>query len=213
MLQEASQSSSKVFAILSSGYLSALPNQIFRLIKESPAAPRLVLIDSLSIGVGTGYLVEEAAEMIVAGKSSVEIEQTIRLYSSTIYTAVILPELKSLVPIGLVDAAQANAASILGIQSIFSMEEGLPTPLVKVRNRRGAYEYLIEFIDEFENFHLVANVQESNSESSDLQIIHDHLNEFYPDITMKTFSSNKAWRSIFGEHSYGLVIVSNEENN
>ncbi len=180
--------------------------------KVSSAAPRLVVIDSLSIGLGTGFVVEKAAAMAAAGKSCTEIEQTIRECCTTLYTAVILPDLTSLVPIGLVDAAQANAASILGIQSIFSMEEGLPTPLVKVRSRRAAYEYLVEFIDEFEKFNLIAGIQDSHTEQADLQIITDHLNEFYPGMVLRSFSPNPAWKTIFGEHSYGLIIVSNEDS-
>jgi fatty acid-binding protein DegV len=212
ILQESSQNSGYVFAILSSGYLSALPNQILRLMKASSAAPRLVIIDSLSIGLGTGFLVEKAAGMAVNGIPHADIEQILRECCTTLYTAVILPDLSSLVPIGLVDAAQAKAASILGIQSIFSMEEGLPTPLVKVRTRRAAYEYLVEFIDEFEKFHLIAAILDSRTEQVDLQIITDHLDEFYPDRMLQSFTPNYAWKTIFGEHSYGLVIVSNEES-
>jgi fatty acid-binding protein DegV len=212
LLKETSQTSDSVLAILTSGYLSALPSQILRLLKNSSAAPRMVVIDSLSTGIGTGFLVEKAAGMAVDGKSRTEIDQTIRESCCAVYTTIILPDLATLVPIGLVDAAQANAASILGIQSIFSLEDGLPTPLVKVRTRRSAYEYLMEFIDEFEKFHLIAAVQDSNTESSDLQIITDHLDEFFPGMVLKSFFPNAAWKTIFGDHSYGLVIVSNEEN-
>ncbi|HEX7555183.1 MAG TPA: DegV family protein, partial [Leptolinea sp.] len=162
ILKNASQSSTCVFAILTSGYLSALPNQILRLIKESSAVPKIVIIDSLSTGVGTGYLVEKTAELASIGKSSPEIEQNIRRCCTSVYTTIILPDLSTLVPIGLVDAAQSNAASILGIQSIFSMEEGLPTPLVKVRNRHTAFEYLVEFLDEFEKFNLAAFVHNAD---------------------------------------------------
>ena len=212
ILKAASQKSETVFAIISSGYLSTLPNQIFRLIKESPTAPRIVIIDSLSIGIGTGYLVEKTAEMAANGEGSSEIERKIRKLCSAIYTAVIMPELSLLVPLGLVDRAQANAAAILGIQSVFSMEEGLPTPMVKVRNRHNAYEYLLEFMDEFDKFHLVALVQESVSEVSDLQVINEHLSEFFPHVNLLSFTTNENWLTIFGRKSYGLVLISNEEN-
>jgi fatty acid-binding protein DegV len=210
-LKEASQASDFIITILSSGCLSALPNQIYRLIKEASAAPRLVVIDSLTIGVGTGYLVEKAAGMASDGVSSSNIEQEIREKCTTIYTTVVLPELTSLVPIGLVDTAQSNAAAILGLQSIFSLEEGLPTPLCKVRTRHAAYEYLVEFIDEFEKFDLLAAVQDFETDSNDLQIIHDHLKEFFPDMAVQSFYPNKAWKTIFGDSSYGLVIISNEK--
>jgi fatty acid-binding protein DegV len=212
LLQQAGQISGHVIAILSSGFLSALPNQILRLIKAASVPPRLVVIDSLSIGIGTGFLVEKAAGMAADDKTCSQIEQTIREDCTTLYSAIVMPDLHSLVPIGLVDAAQANAASVLGIQSMFSLEDGLPSPLGKVRTRRAAYEYLVEFIDEFERFHLIALMQDGNTESNDLQVIHDHLDEFYPGSVLQIFSPNSAWKTIFGDHSYGLVIVSNEEN-
>jgi len=212
ILKTASQASGTVFVILTSGCLSALPDQILRLMKEASAAPRIVILDTLSTGVGTGFLVETAAEMAAAGKSSAEIEQKIRQYSTAIYTTVVLPDLSPLVPIGLVDQAQANASSILGFQSIFSMEEGLPTPLVKVRNHTSAYEYLVEYLDEFEKFHLVALVQELDSEAADVQVITDHLAEFFPGVELLTFSSNENWHTVFGKKSYGLVVISNEDN-
>ncbi len=212
ILKEASQNSNCVFAILTSGYLSALPNQILRLVRASSAAPHIVIIDSLTIGLGTGFLVEKAAGMAAAGKNSAEIEEAIRETCNALYTTIILPDLSPLVPIGLVDSAQANAISIMSVLSIFSMEEGLPTPLVKVRNRRAAYEYLVEFIDEFEKFHLIASIQDANADLTDLQIITDHLHEFYPDCTLQTTAPNTAWKTVFGTGSFGMVIVSNEES-
>jgi len=212
LLQTECQHAGHVIAILSSGSLSGLPNQILRLIKASSVSPLLVMIDTASIGLGTGFLVEKAARMAVDGKSWSIIEQTIREDRSTLYTTVILPDIHPLVPVGLVDQAQANAASILGIQSIFSMEDGLPTPLGKVRSRRAAYEYLVEFIDEFERFNLIGIVHEGNADSNDLQVIKDHLNEYFPGTILQQFSTNFAWKTIFGPHSFGMVIISNEDN-
>ncbi|GAP20065.1 DegV family protein [Leptolinea tardivitalis] len=209
-LQKVSQTSGSIIAILTSGSISAFPNQILKLIKAASAPPRLVMIDTQSIGIGVGFLVEKAAGLALSGRSPADIEQIIREDCSTIYSTMILPDLKPLVPMGLVDAAQANAASILGIHSIFSLEDGLPTPLCKVRSRRAAYEYLVEFIDEFEKFHVIAVVQESKAETGDIQIITDHLLEFFPGTALQVYFPNKAWNFVFGEHSYGLVIVSNE---
>ena len=211
-LQKECQNAGHVIAILSSGSLSGLPGQILRLIKASSVSPTLVMIDTASIGLGTGFMVEKAARMAAEGKVWSHIEQTIREDCSMLYTTAILPDIHPLVPIGLVDEAQANAASILGILSIFSMEEGLPTPLGKVRSRRAAYEYLVEFIDEFERFHLIAITHEGNAESGDLQVIRDHLNEFFPGTTLQLFTTNSAWKTIFGPHSFGMVIISNEDN-
>jgi DegV family protein with EDD domain len=212
LLQKECQNAGHVIAILSSGALSGLPNQILRLIKASSVSPLLVMIDTASIGLGTGFLVEKAARLAQEGSAWTVIEQAIREDCSSLYTTAILPDIHPLVPVGLVDQAQANAASILGIQSIFSMEEGLPTPLGKVRSRRAAYEYLVEFIDEFERFHLIAIVHEGNADSNDLQVIKDHLAEFFPGTVLQQFPTNAAWKTIFGSHSYGMVIISNENN-
>ncbi len=209
---EASQVSSSVIAILSSGCLSALPGQVLRLFKDSSSVQRLIMIDSLSIGIGTGFLVEKAAAMAARGLNGAVIEQEIREACSTIYTTVILPDLNPLVPIGLVDSAQAKAASILGIQSIFSLEEGLPTPLIKTRTIRAVCEYMIEFIDEFERFHLLASVDDNTYGPEDRQIITDHLNEFFPGTALEAFSPNSGWKIAFGENSSGFVVISNESN-
>ena len=197
LLQQECQNAGHVIAILTSGALSGLPNQILRLIKASSVSPLLVMIDTNSIGLGTGFLVEKAAQLAADGVVWSQIEQTIREDCSSLYTTAVLPDIHSLVPIGLVDEAQANAASILGILSIFSMEEGIPTPLGKVRSRRAAYEYMVEFIDEFEKFHLIAIVHEGNADSNDVQVIKDHLNEFFPDAILQLFPTNQAWKTIF----------------
>jgi fatty acid-binding protein DegV len=212
ILKTATQNAGTVFAILSSGNLSALPNQILRLMKDASAAPHIIMIDTLATGAGTGFIVERTAEFALTGKSSSEIEHLIRQECTAIYTTVILPDISPLVPLGLVDQAQANAASILGIQSVFSIEEGLPTPLVKVKNKHNAFEYLIEFLDEFEKFHLVALIQEANSDIEDKQIILDHLAEFFPGVELITLPPNNNWKTTFGPKSYGMIIISNEEN-
>jgi fatty acid-binding protein DegV len=180
--------------------------------KEASAAPRIIMIDTLTTGAGTGYIVEKTAEMANSGKSSNEIEQLIRQTCTAIYATIVLPDLSPLVPIGLVDQAQANAASMLGILSVFSIEEGLPTPLVKVKNRHSAFEYLIEFLDEFEKFHLVALIQESDADIADEQIILDHLGEFFPDVELLTLAPGENWQTIFGQKSFGLIVISNEDN-
>jgi fatty acid-binding protein DegV len=212
ILKTASQNADSVFAILTSGSLSALPSQIIRLMKEASAGPRIILLDSQSAGVGTGFIVEKAAEMAATGKKSTEIERAIRLFCTSIYTTIILPDLTTLIPIGLVDQAQSNAASILGIQSVFTLEEGLPTPLVKVRNRHSAYEYLGEFLDEFEKFLLVALILEPDADKSEIKVITDHLAEFFPGVELITFYTNSNWHTIFGPKSYGFVVISNEDN-
>lgn len=209
---EASQVSRSVIAILSSGCLSALPGQVLRLFKDTSTVQRLIMIDSQNIGIGTGFLVEKAASMASIGMSSSEIEQEIREACSTIYSTIIMPDLRPLVPIGLVDAAQSNAVSILGIQSIFSLEDGLPTPLIKTRTMRAACEYMVEFIDEFERFHLLATVDDDSIGTEDRQIITDHLNEFFPGATLESYLPNSNWKIAFGEYSSGFVIISNECN-
>jgi hypothetical protein len=50
----------------------------------------------------------KSGSMAVKGLTAAEIEQEIREACNTIYTTVILPDLNPLVPIGLVDAAQAK---------------------------------------------------------------------------------------------------------
>lgn len=212
ILKNASENSATVFAILSSGGVSALPNQILRLMREASAAPRIIMIDTQSIGVGTGFIVEKAAEMAVSEKNSNDIERTIRQICPSIYVTSILPDLKPLVPLGLVDKSQAQAAEILGIQSIFSLEEGLPTPFTKVRNRHSAIEYLVEYLDEFEIFYLVGFIKEPGSENNEQNLISDHLEEFFPDVKLLTFISNSNWQTVFGKKSFGLVVISKEEN-
>ncbi|HWQ47275.1 MAG TPA: DegV family protein, partial [Longilinea sp.] len=147
LLFNSAQEFDEILVIITSSALSPLYGIVEEVVNTSPVCSRIKLIDSSSISIGLGYLVEKSAQMLVAQKNISQIEETIRSIINHIYSIFCIPNLSNLYLSGFLDDAQAMVGEILGLYPLFTLEEGRLTPLQKVKNSRAALDYFQEFID------------------------------------------------------------------
>lgn len=118
------------------------------LAKSMVKEAQVEVFDSLTISLGTGFMVLEAARMIEAGKDLPSILsrlEQIRDRSSLIFTPATLKYLQMSGRVGLLKAA---LGSVLDLKPIITLEDGALAVKENVRTRGKAINRILELIEE-----------------------------------------------------------------
>jgi DegV family protein with EDD domain len=196
-----------IIVLLTSAELS----QAFANAQEAKSAVQgkvnITLIDSQTISVGLGLLVQIAAEAAAQGKPMPEIERIVRSMIPHIYFVICTPSLSYLYYSGIVDQAQAFVSEMLGLMPIFTLEEGQISAVEKVRNLRGLVDFMQEFTLEFEHLLHIAFIQSAAGLPHEAQSMREYAQNSFPQIPFSEHTINLALATVIGPRSTGLVIV------
>ncbi len=212
------QSFSQYFERLSSQYDTILVLTLSSLL--SPATSQAIsasiqfcnhaavaVIDSMTIGLGLGFLVQAAAAAAAQGVPPAEIERQIRASIPRIYTLYCIPELTCLATAGFIEYSQALVGEIMGMLPIFVIEEGRLTPMEKVRTQRHLFEAFQEFMSEFETPAHIALMRGTNHSTLRSRPVHQFIREAFPETPFSEHTITPQLTAIFGAQSTGLVIL------
>jgi len=169
------------------------------------------IVDSQTIAIGLGMIVQSAAEKIQKGSSLVDVDRHIRSLIPRIYTVICTPNLTYLWRAGIIDRAQAAIGEMTSILPIFAIEEGRLTPLEKVRNHRQVLDFYIEYLDEFENLLHIAHLQNVVGPHQEGRLIKEHCSEVFPGSPFTEHPLNLPTATLFGPTACGMVVVDVEE--
>jgi DegV family protein with EDD domain len=169
------------------------------------------LIDSQTISVGLGFLVETAAESAFRGKSGTYIEEMVRSLVTRVYSVLCTPGMSYLHYNGFADHAQAAISEMLSLYPVLAVEEGKLTPLEKLRNQRQVLTYFQEFIDEFERLQHIALLQGIQPSQQDALFLREHAHENFPKTPFTTHTVNLPLATLFGPRTLGLFVVENPD--
>lgn len=198
-----------IFILLLSKELSPLYAMVERSVATLHGRANLHLIDSQNTSVGLGLLVQYAASLLSQDLPADEIEKLLRLMVSHIYTLFCAPNLSYLYNAGMLDIGQATVGEMLGLFPLFVLEEGKVNPLQKVKNLRSVIEYFVEFIDEFDDLAHVTIIQPAISIQNETKLLHQHVNEFFPDTMYTEHTLSPYIASLLGPRGFGMAIMEN----
>ncbi len=165
------------------------------------------VIDSQTIAVGLGLLVQAAAGAAAEGASFQEIEHWVRAAISRVYMLFCIPELSYLAGAGHLDFSQAAVGEMMGLLPIFTLEEGRLTPLEKVRTQRHLFESFAEFIDEFDHPDHIALIHGSSHTALRTRPLRTYVQENFPNTPFSEHPINPSVAALFGPQSIGLAIM------
>ncbi len=165
------------------------------------------LIDSMTIGLGMGFLVQIAAAAADRGVPLAEIEREVRASIPRIYTLYCIPELTCLASAGFLDLSQALVGEMMGMLPIFVIEEGRLTPMEKVRTQRHLFEAFQEFMSEFEMPVYIALMRGTNHSTVRSRPVHQFIRETFPETPFSEHTISPQLAAIFGAQSTGLIIM------
>ena len=197
----------EIIAIFMSSHLTSLVETA----QEAAAAVRgrvsIQVIDSQTISIGLGVLVQLAAEAASQYASSTEIERIVRGIIPHIYTVFCIPGLSYLSHTGLIGKSQAIVGEMLGIYPIYTLEEGHLSPLEKARNTRQLMDFFQEFLDEFCDLYHISYIQSCPAMLHEARQIRDHVNASFSKTPFSEHPINLSLASLFGPRSSGLFAI------
>jgi len=168
---------------------------------------KVEVLDTRTISVGLGWLVELAAGAAAAGESAGAIIRQVRLAAARIYTLFFIPNLGPLSQAGLLSPAQALVAGMLGMLPIFMLENGQLVPLEKAHTQRAVLEYFEEFLDEFEYPEHVALVHGTESTRLRTSSLREHIQENHPGAHFSDLAFSSHLEALLGAQSISMAIM------
>jgi DegV family protein with EDD domain len=167
------------------------------------------VIDSQTTSIGLGYLVQHAFDFATKGIPPGKIERMIRIMVQYVYSVLCFPDLSYLYHAGFVEKAQSVICGRMGIQPIFTLENGILTPLDKVKNPRQASLYFQEFIEEFDEMQNVTFLHPSPRIPQESALIREYVQSSHSKTHFHEMDMNLHVAGLLGPQSYGLFINEN----
>jgi DegV family protein with EDD domain len=195
-------------------FMSSFVNDCFRNAKLAADSLRnsinIQLIDSQTTSIGLGILIQSIAEAIYSGASSNEVDRMARNTIKHTYTVFSVPGLSYLESNGFVDFTQSTITEMLDLYPIFSFEDGVLTPLEKVKSHRQSALFFQEFIEEFVELQHIALLQSSPPNQPEAKMLREFVQESFPNIPFTEHALNLPLATLFGPNSMGLIVVEAE---
>lgn len=146
----------EILAIFLSRKLSATYDAAVQGMRLMKRKCQIEIADSSSAIMGQGLLVMEAAKKALAGASLNELVEMISRTTSRIHMRATLSTFKYLVKGGRIGRAQAMLGSMLKINPILGIKDGVASPFARVRTRAMAMEWLYQFAARFDRVEALA---------------------------------------------------------
>ncbi len=196
-----------VIAILTSAGLSKSFENAQKAVIAIHGRVHVTLIDSQSISIGLGLLVQTAAESVAKKMPAAEIERLIRSLVPHTYMMLCVPGMSYLYHAGLIDQAQAVVGEMLGLMPVFTLEEGLLSPVEKIRNMRALVDFMQEFLLEFEDLTHIAFIQSYPPISHEAHAMREHAQNFFAATPFTELNINLPLALLAGPRSMGMVVL------
>ena len=134
----------EVLAVLISSGLSST-HDIFKAIAQQIENLKVEVFDSLSLSIGLGFLVSEAAEQIKKNCSLREVVEHLKKARDRIEVYYVIPTLQYLRRGGRIGFVEGTVGELLNIKPIISVnQEGKYFTFAKARGRRASLQKLVE---------------------------------------------------------------------
>jgi DegV family protein with EDD domain len=196
----------KLLVIVNSSNLSTLFENSLKAVKLIQGETNIQVIDSNTIATGLGMIVQSAAEFISNGATLTEVDRHVRQIIPHVYTLFCVPCMRYLYNIGVIEQSQAIIGEMLNLHPIFTLEDGYPQAICKVRNFRHAQDYFQEFIEEFDDLVHISLLKGTNTQGVDNRILKLFVQENFPETPFSEHRINPFLASIFGPKSMGLIV-------
>ncbi len=201
----------QIVSLHSSSGLSSVCREAQKAAREFLGRCDIVVIDSETLSIGLGILVEEAARLAAESISLPEIMRQIRGIIPRIYIVLITDTMDYLEYSGLISPAQAILGTMLDIRPFLAIEEGLLIPMEKVRSPERAIDKLIEFANEFSHIEEIAILQSTSYATEQTRILRERLGAIAPEHEFPILLYGPLLASHIGPDGMGLVVYEGVE--
>ena len=166
----------------------------------------IVVVDSETISLGVGILVQEAARLAQDSAPLGEIVRQIRGMISRVYVVFVTDTLDYLEHSQRISSAQAILGAMLNIRPFMAMEEGDIIPMEKVRSHDRGIDKLIEFASEFSGIEQIAILQSTSYPTLRTKALRDRLASIAPGHEFPILLYGPLLASHIGPDGMGLMV-------
>lgn len=197
----------RMLVILSSGKLSPIVNNAQVAARDFMGRCDIIILDSQTISVGLGLLVERAGELVNEGELSLsDIVKRIRGMIPRIYVVMISHTLDYIYRSKKLSAMQAVLGAMLKIHPFMEIEEGDVIPLEKSRKPERALDKLVEFASEFSRIQKLVIFQNAIEPSDEAKTLKNRLEQLIPNSDLSIITYDPVLASHIGPEGIGLVV-------
>ncbi len=201
-----SRTTDTIIGIHFSGKLSQVPHNA-RLGAETLLGRRNIqVVDSLSVSVGQGALVEAAVHAAEAGASAEEVVKVVRGHIARLYGVFFTETMSYLAQVRHVGQAHALLGEMLDIKPVLALEDGDLIPIEKVRTRAQAIEKLVEYAIEFSDIARCAILQTTPRPTEDTRSLLEQLAAELPGQRWPIIPYSPALGALLGPEAMGIIV-------
>ncbi len=205
VFDELASKTNEILGVFVSRKLSATYDAALQGIKLMKRKCRVEIADSMSGILGEGILVIEAANR---AKTSVSLDELISFISETIpkiHVRVTLDTLEYLARGGRIGKVQAFLGSMLKMNPILGLKDGVAFPAARERSRAKATEWLIDFVSHFSK--VKAMGVEYGTNLIEAKAFAARLTSIFPQATMYMSNVSPVIGTHTGPNLLGLTVL------
>jgi DegV family protein with EDD domain len=197
----------RMLVLLSSRHLSPVVRNARIAARDFMGRCDITILDSQTILVGLGLLVEQAGVMIQQGDVPLsEIVRRLRGMIPRIYVVMVSHTLDYIYRSGKLSAMQAILGAMLKIHPFIEVEEGDMMPLEKSRRSDRALDKLVEFASEFSRVKKLVIFQSYEEPQEEALKLRERLEQGAPKIDIPIITYDPILASHIGPEGIGLVV-------
>jgi DegV family protein with EDD domain len=197
----------QMLVILSSGRLSPVLRNARVAARDFMGRCDITIMDSQTVSVGLGLLVERAGELLQRGDLPLaEVVRRIRGMIPRIYVVMVSHTLDYIYRSGKLTASQAILGSMLKIHPFIEIEDGDVIPLEKSRRPERAIDKLVEFASEFARINKLVIFQAQREADAEALELLDRLSQIAPALDIPSIVYDPIIASHIGPEGLGLVV-------
>ena len=202
----AEEGAQAILSIHISETLSATINSA-RIAAEQFTRIPVTVLDSTQLSLGTGFLVEKAAQMAQAGKKLEEIVSALQEIMKRTYVFASLKTLEYLRRSGRMNFAIARFGEILQIKPLLHMNMGKATAH-RTRTQKRATEKLLSWLAEYAPYEKLAIVHAGIQEEA--EALYEQVRSFFPQDIVSIVQITPVLGAHLGIGALGFACISKE---
>jgi DegV family protein with EDD domain len=203
----ADEGAQSILSIHISESLSATVNEA-RIAAEQFPQLAVTVLDSSQLSVGTGFLVEKAAQLAAADHSLDEILSTLKDQMQRSYVFASLKTLEYLRRSGRMHSAVAHIGEILKIKPVLYMNQGKPV-VHRTRTQKNATALLMSWLEQYAPFERLAIVHAGILEEA--EALREAARTYWPDSAVPILQITPVLGAHLGVGALGFACVSKKD--
>lgn len=197
----------RMLLILSSSHLSPVMRNARIAARDFMGRCDITVLDSQTISVGLGLLVEKAGELLQQGDLSLpDVVKLIRGMIPRIYVVMISHTLDYIYNSGKLSAMQAILGAMLKIHPFLVIEDGDIIPQEKSRKPERALDKLVEFASEFSRINQLIIFQSGAQPTEEALLLKTRLEQIMINRDFPIITYDPILASHIGPEGVGMVI-------